>query len=156
MRGPFSGDAGAIAVDLRAIDRDLLRRLPDLLERVGESGADPAGDRLDPAVYPGDPDADGEFRRLMADEMGAARSADRTCFVDTLDSSRLSGQEAAAWVRVIGDARLAIAARNGVVAAGTEWERRMQTEPDLALVGWLGYLQGSLVEAISSGDGGLA
>ena len=51
-------------------------------------------------------------------------------------------------MRVIGDARLAIAARNGVVRDEESWEDRINSEPELAFVAWLGYLQATLVDAM--------
>jgi hypothetical protein len=146
---PFTSKRGSIRVHLDAQERAILEQLPVYLGDVGDAAVDPAGARLNPAVYLDDPAAQAEYEQLMEDELVTVRDHDRGLFLETLDGSdRLDLEEAAVWMRVIGDARLAIAARSGVVHGGDDWEDRARREPDLALVAWLGFLQGALVDAV--------
>jgi hypothetical protein len=145
---PFTAADAGIDVSLGPDEQVLLSQLLTLLGSVGASPDDPAADRLDPDAYRDDVDASHEFRRLTASELTTARDMDREVFAATLPSSHLSVEEAEAWVRVIGDARLAIAARRGVVEGDTEWESEIDQNPDLAVVAYLGFLQARLVEAL--------
>lgn len=145
---PFRATGGTIEVSLQRDEQVLLSQLGSLLGSVGAVPKDPAADRLDPDAFLDDGDASHEFRRLTADELSTARAMDRDVFERTLVGKRLNVEEAAAWVRVIGDARLVLAARKGVVEGDTEWESEIETNPDLAVVAYLGFLQASLLQAI--------
>ncbi len=50
-------------------------------------------------------------------------------------------------MRVIGDARLAIAARIGI--EDDRWESQQPTDPQLLMVHYLTHLQGGLIEALT-------
>ena len=52
-------------------------------------------------------------------------------------------------MRVIGEARLVLASRMGITDDGWEAELERGNDPELALLGWLGYLQDAAVETLS-------
>lgn len=141
-------DGEGVDVALGRHEQVVLTQLLALLGSVGGDQDDPAAKRLDPDAYRDDADASHEFRRLTESELSIARDLDRATFERTVTSSHLSVDEAEAWVRVIGDARLVIAARCGVVEGDAEWESRIEQNADLAVVAYLGFLQGSLVEVL--------
>jgi hypothetical protein len=147
---PFRWTGEAVAVSLDHEERSLLASLPALLEGVGSARHDPAARRLNPAAYRSDKAAADEYRRLMSGEMDRARADDRDLFAESLGDGSVSitVADAEAWLRVLGDARLALAARRGIVEGGDEWEHRIESDPDLALVAWLGFLQAMLVDAL--------
>ncbi len=128
--------------------------IPQLLESVGEAPGDSAAERLDIGVYPDDPQATEEFRRLTSSEMAEGRSADRSAFVEVLDaavtgSAVLSPEQAESWLLVLGEARLTLAARLGIETEG--WGEEDSPEPAMALLHYLSWLQGALTEALLEG-----
>ena len=93
----------------------------------------------------------------MAPELDRARADDRDLFTNTVLAGRhtIAVSDGEAWLRVIGDARLVLAARKGVVAGDDEWEHLIGSDPDLTFVAWLGYLQTVLIGALdAAGDAG--
>lgn len=154
MKGPFRLVAGRIELNMDPREAEALSVVPGLLESVGETGSDPGADRLDQAAYPDDPDASAEFRRLMAEEMEQSRAADRSAFSLTVELApngvTLSPGEAEAWLRVLAEARLVLAARLGIEKEG--WEDTLpEDDPPVALLHYLGWLQQSLAETLERG-----
>jgi hypothetical protein len=119
-----------------------------LIAGVGVEKDDPAQQRLNPVVYPEDEVASREFERLAAREREEVHAVDRELFEETLLKASggellLSHEEAAAWARVLGEARVVLAARKGLFEAGLPTS--MPSDPEVALVFLLGYLQEELV-----------
>lgn len=127
-----------------------LQGLPELLESVGEQPGDPAQSRLQPVAYVDDADAQSDYEEFAGPQLASMRELDRRTFRETLAEYRkgqiITIQEAEAWVKVIGDARLAIAARAGINDSSWETDTSGPTAPIIAT---LGYVQGSLVQALS-------
>lgn len=151
MRGPFHPVAEGVGVTLQPWEVDALMAVPVLLNSVGAGEGDSAADQLDQTPYPEDPEAADEFRRLMAGELKQSRAADRSAFGITVEQAPaglvLSPAEAEAWLRVLGEARLVLAARAGIVADG--WEEDLpDDDPSIALLHYLGWVQQSLAEVL--------
>lgn len=144
----FSAGEEGIEVLLPAGEVAVLARLTSLLGAAGIKDDDPARSRLEPSIYEDDPAASREFNRLVGTELGEARAEDRERFATTLadaaDGTVLSAADAGAWVRVLGAARVVLAARSGLFATGLP--EGLPTDPETALVMLLGYLQEELVE----------
>ncbi|MDF1478576.1 DUF2017 domain-containing protein [Leifsonia sp. H3M29-4] len=118
---------------------------------------DPALARLLPDAYLEDPDAASEHRHLTergivdrkiqnARRVAADLDSERSPVVVRLDEAAVQ-----AWLRTLTDLRLTLAARLEIVEDGDEG--RADDESDLAMLtiyDWLGYLQGSLVDCVSS------
>ncbi|MGD2051668.1 MAG: DUF2017 family protein [Acidimicrobiia bacterium] len=167
----FTAAGQKVLVALEPEEVAILSRLPSLLGSVGASWNDPARDRLNPEAYPGDTVASREFSRLTEKELVEARSSDRERFADTLDRLReqpvLRKGDAAAWVRVLGEARLVLAARHGMPAGGPAAPDEQPSpidvddlaspppdaDPELMLVDYLGVLQDDLVGEMLTGMG---
>ncbi len=153
MSSPFRSERDGIRLRLDVNEAAVLEQLLPLLATVGErSEGDPAARRLYPAAYRDAPDDDEEYWRLVGDELAEARAADRSAFAETLAVAEegvvLSSGEAEAWLRVLGDARLLLAARLGI-----EREDDHDTasgSPEWAVLSYLGYLQGTLAEVMAS------
>lgn len=153
MNGPFRSVADGIELSLADWESDALLAIPELLTSVGDRSSDPAADRLEQSPYPDDPEAAAEYRRLMAEEMAQSRSADRSAFELTVEQAPrgvvLSIGEAEAWLRVLGEARLVLATRLGISNDG--WEEDFpEHDPPVALLHYLGFLQGSLAETLDT------
>lgn len=130
-----------------------------LLEGVGNPENDPGAARLSPPVYLGDPESDAEWRRLAGGELNSSRRADRSAFElvlgaleeggadgEAMGSAVITELETAAFMRVINEVRLVLAARWGV---DTEEDfARLRPEADQVL-GFLGWLITDLAEVLS-------
>ncbi|MBN2113970.1 MAG: DUF2017 family protein [Acidimicrobiia bacterium] len=92
-------------------------------------------------AHPEDEVAEAGFRELTAGCLRADREADRRRFAASLERGTLGTEDAAAWMRVLAEARLALAARLGVAETG--WERA-SPGPGLALLHLYGCLQEEL------------
>ena len=144
----FRAVAGGVEVSLMGPEIAVLARLGGLLGSAGVEKGDPARERLFPKVYPADGEASRDFHRLAAKERVEGRSADRDIFASTLDAAGeapvlLSADEAAAWARVIGEARIVLAARKGLFDSGLP-EGEVE-DPEVAFVMFLGVVQEELV-----------
>jgi hypothetical protein len=140
----FSLEPGGIKVQFAGWQIVLLK---DVIELVEASGDDPA---LPVHAYPDEPEEDAQYRRLLESERSQARAADQSAMSLTLDAAAdgvyLSRAEAEAWLRVLGESRLLLASRLGVV--DNEWEDDEDSE-ELAILHYLSWLQASLVEIVS-------
>ncbi|NIR40764.1 MAG: DUF2017 family protein [Actinobacteria bacterium] len=136
MRRPFRRTRDGIAVRLDEQERRVVRLARDVVDGVGSGDDDPAAARLAYDARPDDEDASRRFRELTADDLAEAR--------------RLTDEEAESWMRVIGDARLALAARIGISEDGWEAGVAPGQPPELLLVSYLGGIQDALVQALMS------
>lgn len=131
-------------VHLDAGTRELLATLPDLLEQSGD-----AEGRLDYRVHPEDPDAEVRYRELVGNSLDELRQGDRSVLRGAALAEFLDLEEAEAWMRVIGEARLVLAGRLGIVADGWEEKADPEESPEMALLGYLGFLQDRLVTVLA-------
>ncbi len=141
---------GRIFVRLAGEERAVLGQLPGLLAAVGSDAEDAAADRMAPNPYPGDEAAAWEFTRMTRSDLADARHEDAEVFAASLDAAGSQGiptEVAEAWVRLLGDARLVLAAREGIGRDG-ELPEPSASNPRLALVHYLGFLQHEIVEAL--------
>ena len=149
MSRAFRRHGNRIQVRLAPPELEVVRAAPILLEgRLGDDG-DPDGEahaqgNVDLA-HPHDPEAQQRFQDLTGEMLDEARFADRDRLNETLEESSLSLEDAEAWMRVIGDARLLLAARIGIEEDG--WgEEPVEGEPvEMSVLRLLGFLQDSLV-----------
>lgn len=148
-----------------ALIAELSTQLTELL--TGRSDDDPALRRLIPDAYPDDAEASAEFRRFTVEglverklagasallaSIGSAIPA-RASAADTMATLHLDPPTVQAWLRSIGDLRLTIATRLGIEQDGDEGS---PGDPMTDLYDWLGYVQGSLVDALDAAEGGVS
>jgi len=88
--------------------------LPLLAGVSPDDPADPAARRLRYRAHAGDEEAEARFRELTAGSLEADRAADRQRFASSLQRGTLGPEDAASWLRVLSEARLALAARLGL------------------------------------------
>lgn len=144
----FRATAEGVEVTLMGPEIAILARLGGLLGSAGLEEVDPATRRLRPNIYPNDGQASRDFNRLAGKERVEVRSADRETFSRGLDDASagsivLGRDDAAAWARVIGEARIVLAARKGLFDAGLP-EGKVD-DPEVAFVMFLGVVQEELV-----------
>ena len=128
---------------------------------------DPVLQRLLPDAYRDNPDDSAEFRRFTESALTSAKVANAETVLATLvaggldvtDESgapveiELGPDEVQAWLRSLTDIRLSLAVRLGIETE--EDTMLLENSSDQALVamgdlyGWLGYVQETLVQALS-------
>jgi hypothetical protein len=145
---------GAGGVRLRFHEGEvlLLRQLLDELEGLLEDPDDPALRRLFPQAHD-DPESEEQYRSLVRDQLLGGRSKALAVVRDTLGEETLSLDEADAWLRALNDLRLVLGTRLDVTE-DLDYENIDLNEPrgrDLAVYGYLTWLQEQLVEALAEG-----
>lgn len=154
---------GRMRVTLHRAELELLRSIPTELRSVyQDEGVDPVRTRLFPRAYldPTAEDAEREWRELVHPELVRERMAALEVLTESLGragraerdtvTAELDRDEAAAWLAVLNDARLALGTRLEVTEA-TEYEHLDPDDPStpgLAVYAWLTHLEGELVESL--------
>jgi Domain of unknown function (DUF2017) len=130
----------------------MLRELLDELEGLLEDPDDPALRRLFPQAHD-DPESEEQYRSLVRDQLVTGRSKAVAVVRETLGNETLDIDEADAWLRALNDLRLVLGTRLDVTE-DLEYENIDLNEPrgrDLAVYGYLTWLQEQLVEALAEG-----
>ena len=152
LRRPFRPlDNGRYGLRLGAQERDAVAELcAELRPLVAER--DGAAARLFPPAYRDDPEASDAFAELVRGSLESERLTAFDTVTATIDASELDEVQAAAWCGVLNDARLILGERLGVTEELYERgiERHDPRAPELAFYAWLTWLQGELVEALST------
>jgi len=144
--------------------------LEDLLDFSGPTTVpdDPVLARLFPTAYPDDDEAAGEFRRFTEGALRDGKARNAVLIIDQLEEAglppeleedglaidvELNPAQAGAWMRSFTDIRLALATRLGIEEGDEDYWRSLPDEDPRAHVHdiyeWVGYLQETLVEALS-------
>ena len=155
----------------RAVPQVTTDPLEALLDFTGptEEPDDPVLARLFPTAYPHDPEAAGDFRRFTEGTLRDGKADAAVTVIDGLEEAglppeltedglvidvELDEQTAETWLRSFTDIRLALATRleveegdEGYWASVPDDDPRGQAH-DIYL--WVGYLQETLVDALSS------
>lgn len=150
--GEFTRRGSVIERRFTSAERRMLTNLATGVVTAMESPepADPVVARLLPTTYPDDADAEAEFAGATRSRLAEGKAAGARRLADDLAAApggvlRLDEQGAVAWLKALGDLRLALAQRVGV----DEVQRSVHT-PQGMLYAWLTWLQGSLVEAVDT------
>jgi Domain of unknown function (DUF2017) len=146
---------GGVRFFLPPAERELLLQLrAELLSLLDSAPDDPSLERLFPPAYD-DRRRDAEYRRLMAEELMDGRRQAFDVMEATAGQEKLSAAEAEAWLRALTDLRLVLGTRLGVrddtFAEGLDLSD--PRAPELAVYGYLSWLQEMLVEAVSEASG---
>ena len=146
---PFTNSGEGIAVLLAPAEREVLRAVPILLRNTEPDEGSPDWARLRSVGHLGDPEAASRFRELTAGMLEHAQAGDRDRFESTIEDEILQPEDAEAWLRAIGEARLAVAARLGIEEYGWESEGADGDLVEMTVLKVLGYLQEGLVAVLS-------
>jgi hypothetical protein len=151
--------------------RDGVDPLEAMLDFSGPTNVpeDPVLARLFPTAYVGDDEAAAEFRRFTEGMLRDGKSRAAAAIIDALEDAGLPPQlteeglhidveldeeTAETWLRSFTDIRLALGVRLGVEEGDEEhWQGLPDDDPEAQahdIYEWLGYLQETLVEALSS------
>jgi hypothetical protein len=142
---------GGYRLELAAAERELLLDLCADLRALIESQDDAVG-RLFPAAIRDDPEASAEYDRLVRGQLVSGRLKALGTVKATIDAERLDEGQLEAWCGALNDLRLVLGERLGVTEETYErdLDPRDPRAPELAVFGWLTWLQGSAVEALAS------
>jgi hypothetical protein len=127
--------------------------MPDQLRTLlAESPDDPSLHRLFPTAYQDDPEREEEYRALMRDDLLEQHLSSLRVMEETVDTDRLSEEQAVAWLSALNDLRLVLGTRLDVTedTYHEEIDERDPRFPSLAVYSYLGFLQEQLVEALSA------
>jgi hypothetical protein len=145
---------GGVRLSLGANEQLLLRDLLDQLEPLLTDPDDPAVRRLFPPAYTDD-EKDEQFRSLVRDQLVSGRAKSLAIVRRTLGEKALTAEQADEWLRVLNDLRLVLGTRLDV-AEDLDYDAiDLDTERgrDLAVYGYLSWLQEQLVEALQPASG---
>jgi hypothetical protein len=146
----FRRDAdGSVRLSFLPHEVALLRELLGELEVLLDNPEDPDLRRLFPPAH-ADREREEQYRSLVADELLAGRSKALATMRETLEQHTLDPDEADAWLRALNDLRLVLGTRLDV-SEEIDWEAVDLQDPrgrDLAVYGYLSWLQEQLVEAL--------
>ena len=130
---------------------------------------DPVLARLFPTAYLDDEEAAGDFRRFTESRLRDGKAAAAGLLIDTLEEGGLPAElaedglmidveldepSAETWMRAFTDIRIALATRLGVEADDEHYWHALPDDDPRAqahdIYEWIGYLQETLVEALTS------
>lgn len=157
--GEFRRRHGRVERRFTGAERRMIGNLATGLVDTMAAADDPGADddavlaRLLPDAVPGDPEASAEFASATRERLAASKAEGARRLVADLAAApdgvvRLDDEGAVAWLRALGDLRIALAERVGV-----EEVQRTVRSPHGMVYAWLTWLQGSLVEAVDPGSG---
>jgi hypothetical protein len=128
---------------------------------------DPVLQRLLPDAYRDDPEEAGEFRRFTESALSSAKVANAEAVLASLEAGgmdladeseapieiELGPDEVQAWLRSLTDIRLSLAVRLGIETEEDTMLLESSADPAVVAMGelydWLGYVQETLVQALS-------
>ena len=154
-----------------AVPRETEDPLEALLDFSGPTvePEDPVLARLFPTAYPGDEESAAEFRRFTEGTLRDGKAGAACTVIDGLEESGLPPElteeglmidveldepTAETWLRSFTDLRLALATRLGVEEGDEAFRHALPEDDPRAqahdIYEWVGYLQETLVDALSS------
>jgi hypothetical protein len=138
-------------VSLGPDERALLGSLPGQMRQLLAEGADPDLGRLFPPAYsaPGDEEHQEEYERFMHDDLLSRHLDALDVMEETAGADTLSAEQLEAWMRALNSLRLFLGTRLGVSEDDDPTE---DLTPERGLYYFLGYLQESVVAALSGQD----
>ena len=152
-----------VRVRLAQDELAVLRGLPDQLRTVlGEDEDEPVNRRLFPPAYldVADIERDAEYRRLMHDDLVSEKLANLDLVTASLERGspsvrrwtvELTDEEAAAWLGVINDLRLALGVRLDITEDyDGDVDATDPRAPAFHLLSYLGWLEEQLLDALQS------
>jgi uncharacterized protein DUF2017 len=156
-RAKFSAEETQV---LRQVATEVVALLTDGFDRE-----DPVVERLFPDVYPDDAVATDEYREFTDGDLKTAKIDQAGAMLAVLPSSgaaevSLDDESAEAWLRALNDVRLALGTRLELeddTDLELELDRAVRSDPtstrsgQLSLYAYLGYLQESLLSALTAG-----
>ena len=143
-----------VRLNLDAHEQAILRELLDQLEPLLAETDDPSVRRLFPPAY-SDEKSDDQYRSLVRDQLVRGRARSLATMRDTLANEAIDLEQADEWLRALNDLRLVLGTRLDV-SEDLDYESLDLDTPrgrDLAVYGYLAWLQEQLVDALQPASG---
>ena len=143
-----------VRLNLDSHEQALLRELLDELEPLLAEPDDPSLRRLFPPAY-SDEQSDDQYRSLVRDQLVRGRARSLATMRDTLANDEIDLEQADEWLRALNDLRLVLGTRLEVTE-DLDYESIDLDTPsgrDLAVYGYLAWLQEQLVDALQPASG---
>ena len=143
-----------VRLNLDSHEQALLRELLQELEPLLAEPDDPSLRRLFPPAY-SDEQSDDQYRSLVRDQLVRGRARSLATMRDTLAKDEIDLAQADEWLRALNDLRLVLGTRLEVTE-DLDYESIDLDTPrgrDLAVYGYLAWLQEQLVEALQPASG---
>ena len=143
-----------VRLNLDAHEQALLGELLDQLEPLLAETDDPSVRRLFPPAY-SDEKSDDQYRSLVRDQLVRGRARSLATMRDTLADEAIDLEQADEWLRALNDLRLVLGTRLDV-SEELDYESLDLDTPrgrDLAVYGYLAWLQEQLVDALQPASG---
>jgi len=148
----FSLNDDVVTVMLSVEERTILAQIPQLLDDVSDPG-DPGYEVLHRPMYPEDVESAEELAGLTEGELRVERGRDRMVVTAiAAGDTSISAENARRFLRSVNEARIVLAARAGAFDSVESWEKNISSDPALAAVAWLGYMQSELIRVFVSQD----
>jgi len=146
----FTLDDDVVSVVLSTEERTILAHIPHLLDDVSDPG-DPGYEILHRPMYPDDVARADELADLIKGELRVERGRDRMVVTAiAAGDTSMSTEDARRFLRSVNEARIVLAARAGAFDSGDSWEMDISSDPALAAVAWLGFMQSELIQVFVS------
>ncbi|MEX2587517.1 MAG: DUF2017 family protein [Actinomycetota bacterium] len=131
--------------------REILRGLPGQLREVMDSGHS-ATWRLFPDAYPDDPKMSAEFDRMTREDLIAGRKHSLQVMEQTVDATRLNGEQLSAWLGSLNDLRLFLGTNLDITEESYDepLEEYGSSSPAMAIYVYLGWLEEMVVRALAA------
>ena len=143
-----------VRLNLDAHEQALLRELLNELEPLLAEPDAPSMRRLFPPAY-SDERSDDQYRSLVRDQLVRGRARSLATMRDTLANDSIDLAQADEWLRALNDLRLVLGTRLEVTE-DLDYESIDLDTPggqDLAVYGYLAWLQEQLVDALQPASG---
>ncbi len=131
---------------------NLLSELADLLGPEAMGADDPVGQRLFPAAYRGDREAEAEFRSLTESSLRSERTERaRECAGQLAGGAtlvELGAEDGQRWIQVLNDLRLVLGTRLGITEQDGDLDASAPDFQRRSVYYWLTALQDALVLAL--------
>jgi hypothetical protein len=153
-RPHFQRKGEQVRLRLDVYEQALLTELLDELAQLLDDPDDPELRRLFPPAY-SDQDDDDQYRSLVRDQLVSGRAKALATVRETLGAETLDLEQADQWLRALNDVRLVLGTRWDVTEQ-LDYRRLDPNDPrgrELAVYGYLSWLQEQLVEALQPASG---
>jgi hypothetical protein len=140
--------AGAFKLSLSDDDRAILKELVPQFTALLEDPDHPIMQRLYPPAYsdPAHADKQDEYRRLMQEDLVARHREEFELLASTADAETLTEAQLLAWSRALNSIRLVLGTYLDI---SEDDEQRIPQTAEESVYGWLTYLLGEAIEALS-------
>ena len=140
---------GRYRTGLAEAERQLLKVLPSQIKGLLDS-RDPSTKRVFPVAYPGDEEAEKEYREMMGEHLLARHQHSFDVLVATVDSQSVDEEEIHHWLDALEVLRLILGTQLDVSEDPLVFEEEDYRAPQFALYSYLSMLQGEIIESLAS------